>query len=67
MEKNISEGDFAKKLKPELEVTKEFTSNGLTHEPDIPEVKILTHKGCYSVIHISIHPSKELCSKMAPG
>ena len=21
----------------------------------------------YSVIHISIHPSKELCSKMAPG
>ena len=21
----------------------------------------------YSVIHISIHPTKELCSKMAPG
>ena len=24
-------------------------------------------KVTYSVIHISIHPSKELCSKMAPG
>ena len=24
-------------------------------------------KSNYSVIHISIHPSKELCSKMAPG
>ena len=21
----------------------------------------------YSVVHISIHPSKELCSKLAPG
>ena len=24
-------------------------------------------KKSYSGIHISIHPSKELCSKMAPG
>ena len=42
-----------------------YTVENGTHVKSV-KVTNICHR-YYSVSHISIHPSKELCSKMAPG